>query len=206
VSLRRAGLGYPAAMKRVLTLVLATACVALTATSARADEPGPPSVFTYTSNGFMLGGMVGLAAGYLVARDDGFEDEDWRPLVIGTGIGAVVGGTLGLTLGVVDMARETPGYGGYVLRETMYGAGFGAIVGALIGGVAVASTKKSEHIAFGAAIGTLAGSGLGVVLGFVEGSHAGAGRRSARSLTIALGAAPATNGGAVWLPGLAGAF
>jgi hypothetical protein len=192
-------------MKRVLPL-LAAAVIALSARAARAEEPGPPSVFTYTGNGFMLGGMVGLAAGYLVAREDGWEDEDWRPVVIGTGIGAVVGGTLGLTLGIVDMARQTPGYGGYVLRETMQGAGFGLIVGALVGGVAAASTKQKEHIAYGAALGTLAGTGLGVVLGVFEGDKKSASRRSALPFTLALGAAPASDGGAVWMPGLAGAF
>ena len=192
-------------MKRVLLTALAAALLAFSP-AARAAEPGPPSVFVYTSNGFVLGGMVGLSAGYLVAREDGFENDDWRAVIVGTGIGAVVGGTLGLTLGIVDMARETPGYGGYILRDTLDGTAFGAVVGALVGTVAWASTKNTENIALGAAIGTLAGAGLGVALGAVEGSRSGAARRSALPFTIALGAAPAAGGSAVWMPGLAGAF
>src|SRR3954468_14801829 len=164
-------MGYSRGMKRVLPLALGAIIIAFSPAAARAGEPSPPSVFVYTSNGFVLGGMIGLSAGYLVARDNGFDDDDWRAVILGTGIGAVVGGTLGLTLGIVDMARQTPGYGGYVLRETMQGAGFGLIVGALVGGVAAASTKQKEHIAYGAALGTLAGTGLGVVLGVFEGDQ-----------------------------------
>jgi hypothetical protein len=199
-------MGYSRGMKRVLPLALGAIIIAFSPAAARAGEPSPPSVFVYTSNGFVLGGMIGLSAGYLVARDNGFDDDDWRAVILGSGIGAVAGGTLGLTLGIVDMARETPGYGGYVLRDTLDGTAFGAVVGALVGTMAWASTKNTEHIAFGAAIGTLAGAGLGIALGAIEGSRSGSSRRSALPLTLALGAAPAARGGAVWMPGLAGAF
>ena len=156
-------------MKRASALVLTAAALVLAPAAARAaEEPANPSVFSYAGNGFLMGGMVGLSAGYLVARDGGFQDDDWRPLAFGAGVGALAGGALGLGLGVVDMARETPGYGAYILRDTMYGAGFGAVAGAITGGLAALSTGKGEH--------------------------------------VALGAAPAAGGSAVWMPGLAGAF
>jgi hypothetical protein len=164
-------------------------------------------VFTYVANGFLMGSMVGLSAGYLVARNNDFDDDYWHPLVYGTGIGALSGGALGLTLGIVDMARETPGFGAYILRDTMYGAGFGAVGGAIVGGMVALSSKKGEHVLLGAAIGTLAGTGMGVALGIVEGNRAGSrGRRSALPFTLALGATEGADGAPVWLPTLAGRY
>jgi phage tail tape-measure protein len=117
-----------------------------------------------------VGSVAGLAAGYLVARDDGWQtSKDWKPLVYGIGIGALVGSGIGLTLGIVDVAQDTPGRTRHVLRDMLYGEGFGATAGAIAGGLTAMSTKKPEHILLGASIGVLSGAVLGAVFGFFEG-------------------------------------
>jgi hypothetical protein len=197
-------------MKRAPWIALAAlASLALSAAPAHAeDQPTNPSAFTYAGNGFLMGSLVGLSAGYLVAREGGFESDDWKALVYGGGIGALAGGGLGLTLGIVDMARETPGFGSYVLRDSMYGAGFGALAGAIAGGLAAVSTKEPEHIGLGAAIGTMVGTAGGIALGIVEGSRAGHGGRRAQrpSLAVTLGAAEGRDGAPMWMPALAGRY
>jgi hypothetical protein len=158
-----------------LWLVLALLCQL--PNSASADGffgPHPdyaPSVFTYGYRGLFTGGLVGLSAGYLVARNDGFSDDDWRPLVLGSGIGALSGSVLGLTLGFVDLSDDQPGRASIALRDTLYGAGFGALLGGITGGLVIIRTHDAEHLLFGAALGTLAGSGLGLVIGLIEGKR-----------------------------------
>ena len=142
----------------------------LTATARAEDER--PGVFTYAYQGLVVGGGTGLAAGYLVAREGGLHSSDWKPLTYGVGIGALVGSGIGLTLGVIDVTRDKPGRAHYILRDMAYGVGFGATVGAIGGGLAAISTKKPEHILFGASIGMLSGAALGCVVGFLEGGHA----------------------------------
>jgi hypothetical protein len=198
--------GYSAVMKRALPLLVIAAALIAAPARAHAEEKTNPSVFAYAGNGFVLGAMIGLSAGYIAARDPDFEDVNWHPLVYGGGIGALAGGAAGLTLGIVDMARDTPGFGAYVLRDTLYGAGFGALTGGLTGGLVALSSGKVEHVAFGAAIGTLAGSALGIGLGVFEGTRAGKGQRAARPVTLAVGAAQGHDGAPVWMPVLAGAF
>jgi len=194
-------------MKRALPAVLLAATAVLSPRAARADETDHRSVFAYTSNGIGIGALVGLSAGYLVARDPEFDNFRWQPLAMGAGIGAIAGGALGLTLGIVDMASDAPPVGSYVLRDTALGAEFGTLIGLAGGAVAAASSGKKEHILFGAAIGTLAGSGLGVVLGAVSVSRAPArGKHAALPFTLALGAAPGTDGAPVWMPVLAGCY
>ena len=140
--------------------------------TARADDQRP-SVFTFAYQGLVVGAAAGLAAGYLVAREDGWKtSEDWKPLVYGTGIGALVGSGVGLTVGVVDVAQDKPGRTRYVLRDMAYGVGFGATAGVIAGGLTAISTKKPEHILLGASIGVLSGAVLGAVFGFLEGGHA----------------------------------
>ncbi len=128
-----------------------------------------PSVFTYGFRGLTMGAMVGLGTGYLVARHDGFERDDWKPLVYGLGFGALGGAALGLTLGFVDLADDNPGTGNIILRDMVYGTGFGALVGTIVGALVVIKSHDPEHIPFGAAIGTLAGAGAGLVIGIIEG-------------------------------------
>jgi hypothetical protein len=148
--------------------------------------------------------MLGLSAGYLVARDAGWDSgEDWKPLVYGTGIGALSGGVLGLTLGIVDMARDTPGLGAIVLRDTVYGTAFGAGAGAIVGTLFLVSSKEPEHILLGASIGALVGAGAGVALGIVEGNRSRARRAP---VTAALAPLPDLAGRLVWMPAVQGRY
>ncbi len=128
-----------------------------------------PSVFTYGFRGLTMGGLVGLGTGYLVARHDGFDSDDWKPLVYGAGFGALGGAALGLTLGFVDLADDNPGMGNIALRDMVYGTGFGALVGTIVGALVVIKSHDAEHIPFGAAIGTVSGAGVGLIIGLIEG-------------------------------------
>lgn len=193
------------------------AAVAQTQTAQAAGYYGPnpdyaPSVFTYGFRGLTLGSLVGLSGGYLVARHDGFEGDDWKPLVYGVGIGALAGGGLGLTLGFVDLADDQPGMGNIALRDMVYGAGFGALVGAITGGLVVIKSGDAEHILFGAAIGTLAGTAVGLAVGLFEGRrittsprHRYPGKRD-RTLHFALTPTRDHGGSLAWLPGVSGRF
>ena len=127
-----------------------------------------PSPFETGMRGFSMGLAAGLAGGYLVARENGLHSSDWRPLVAGAGIGALAGGALGLTLGLVDNNSAAPGRGFLVMRGMAAGGGFGLVAGAIVGGLVALETDKPEHILLGAAIGTLSGTVAGLVLGSVE--------------------------------------
>jgi hypothetical protein len=156
-------------MKRILASALMVVLGLGLAASARAEERRL-SVFDYAYEGLALGAGVGLAGGYLVARDDGWQKSDWKPLVYGGGIGALSGAGLGLILGVVDITQSKPNRRAhYVLRDMGLGAGFGFTVGAIAGGLAAISTEKVEHVLFGGAIGVLSGAGLGGILGIFDG-------------------------------------
>lgn len=206
-------LGILLRMKRAVVSLLGGLILAgLTATPAAAQEPPPPmetrpSVFTYAGRGFLVGGMVGISAGYLVARSGGWNsDTDWQPLAYGTGIGALAGGAMGLTLGILDMNRNTPGYGAVILRDTVYGAGFGAVAGGIVGVLTFISTDDSEHILLGASVGALVGAAAGVVLGVIEGNKALDDRPRAYSHLVTVTAAPAIEGGLVWMPAVLGRY
>ena len=140
--------------------------------SARAADVPPPTVFDGAYQGLLVGGTAGLATGYLFARRDGWDSSnDWKPLVYGAGIGALAGSVVGLTLGIVDMSQSRPGRNGYVMRDGLYGAGLGAVLGGIAGGLAAISSKNSEHVLLGGAIGVLSGACFGMGIGFVEGYH-----------------------------------
>ena len=207
--------GVPAQVARValglgLVASLSASPLAAAAPVESAEPEGRPSVFTYAGRGFLVGGMVGLAGGYLAARRDGWEDNDWQPLAYGTGIGALTGGTLGLTLGILDTSRNTPGYGALILRDTVYGAGFGAVAGGIVGGLTAISSREGENILLGASVGTLVGALAGIVLGVVEGNAAlersGYNQPRAEGFGLGLMAARGVDGKPRWLPSASGVF
>jgi hypothetical protein len=187
-----------------LVALLATVLGATSAQAQPRDESlYTPSIFEYGFDGFLLGTGAGLGAGYLAARAGGWHKDDWQPLAYGAGIGALAGGTLGLSLGITDMVNETRGRGYFVLRDGGYGLGFGVATGAIAGGLSAVGSKKAEHILLGAAVGGLIGTATGVVLGIVEGQRAW--RRRAH---IAFTIAPAADRGGriAWVPALIGRY
>jgi hypothetical protein len=175
--------------------------------AARAEKESP-SVFTHAYHGLWVGSMAGLAGGYLVARQDGWESSrDWKPLVYGAGAGALAGSLLGLTVGIVDVTQDKPGRTRYVMRDMAYGVGFGATAGGIAGGLAALSTGKAEHILLGGSIGVLSGAVLGCVFGFIEGGHArtaALGQGSGYALSVVPVAE--AEGGLAWLPALSGRY
>ena len=189
-----------------LSLLLAAVVTCGLAGTARANDE-TPGVFSFAFQGLAVGSVAGLAAGYLVARDDGWTSGDWKPLVYGTGIGALVGSGIGLTLGIVDVAQDKPGRTRHVLRDMLYGEGFGATAGAIAGGLTALSTKKPEHILLGASIGVLSGAVLGAVFGFFEGGHARA-HSAVDADRLALSVMPVVEAGGklAYLPALSGRY
>ncbi|MGC9983752.1 MAG: hypothetical protein ABSF35_08985 [Polyangia bacterium] len=177
--------------------------------AARADDQRP-TVFTFAYEGLVVGAGAGLAAGYLVAREDGWKtSKDWKPLVYGTGIGALVGSGVGLTVGVVDVAQDKPGRTRYVLRDMAYGVGFGATAGVIAGGLTAISTRKPEHILLGASIGVLSGAVMGAVFGFIEGGHArdyGALDSDCQRFALAIVPVVEAGGKLAYLPALSGRY
>jgi hypothetical protein len=194
-------------MRRALLIcALVASLVAIAARPAQAQPREPlytPSVFVYGFDGFLLGATAGLGAGYLVGRAGGWHEGDWRALGYGAGIGALAGGTLGVSLGITDMVNETPGRGYFILRDGGYGLGFGAATGAIAGGLAALSSRKAEHILFGASIGALVGTGVGVVLGIVEGHRAW---RRHTTVALTFTPAPLASGELAWMPALVGRY
>jgi hypothetical protein len=155
-------------------LILALGLLSVADSAQAAGLYGPrseysPSVFSYGWRGLAVGGLAGLSLGYVIARDDGFESDDWKPVAYGLGIGALSGGVIGLALGFVDLEDDRPGMGNIALRDMLYGALFGLVVGGIVGGIAVISTEDAEHILFGAALGTMFGTLAGLVVGIIEG-------------------------------------
>jgi hypothetical protein len=159
-----------------ILMSLVCACVLALAGAARADDTfgrpseKSPSMLSYGFKGMGTGALVGLSAGYIVARrhDEGSSD-DWRAIGLGAGIGALAGTGVGLGLGAADLAARHPGVGGVVLRDTLYGVTLGGLAGVLGGGISAIAQSEPEHAAFGAAVGGLSGAGIGMIIGFIEG-------------------------------------
>jgi len=162
-----------------------------------------PSLFKYAYQGFAAGALAGLGAGYLVARADGFEGEDWRALAFGAGVGALTGATLGFTLGLLDRGGARSGH--YVARDLSYGVGFGVLIGATGGGLSAILSHDPEHVLLGSAIGAVAGLALGVMTGVLEGSlRADAQHRyGARRVRVTAARSRLSQG---WVPALVGTF
>jgi hypothetical protein len=173
------------------------ACLAGSAKAEQAKDTAP-TVFDGAYQGLLVGGMAGVATGYLFARRGGWNSsEDWKPLVYGAGIGALAGAAVGLTLGIVDLSQRKPGRNSYVMRDGLYGAGLGAVLGGIAGSLAAISSKKGEHILLGGSIGILSGTCLGMGVGFIEGY---------RKYSAQISAVQQADGTVAFLPAVAGRF
>jgi hypothetical protein len=103
------------------------------------------------------------------------------------------------------MNRNTPGYGAVILRDTVYGAGFGAVAGGIVGALTFISTDEAEHILLGGSVGALVGAAAGVVLGIIEGNKA-LEENSPRTSMVTVGAVRGIEGGLVWMPTVLGHY
>jgi hypothetical protein len=157
---------------RLLAPLLLVTCLALPAVceAQGGGRDSPPSMFTYGFNGIWLGAALGLSMGYL-STGSSYDDGEWKNLVIGAGIGAIVGVAGGITLGLVDTSSGLQ-TGRYVLRDTWYGTLLGALTGAAVGALLLIDSGDEKDILVGAAIGALIGAAAGAVYGVVEGQAA----------------------------------
>ncbi|HEY4185285.1 MAG TPA: hypothetical protein VGP07_09460 [Polyangia bacterium] len=201
-----------------------TACVIGVALPARAEAalppppPGPPviasgpaispppSAFEVGIDGFGMGIAAGLAGGYLVARENGLHESDWRPLVAGMGIGALAGGAMGLTFGLVDNDSASQGRGYLIMREMGRGGQFGLLAGGIIGGLAALDTNHPENILFGAAIGTLVGTGAGLLVGSLERNPWAPVRTGPVAMQLSVAPCKTARGDLSWGPAVLGRF
>jgi hypothetical protein len=138
----------------------------LTPSLSRA-ESDTPSIVAYGFDGFWTGAQIGLASGYL-ATGRTYETREWRTLVFGAGVGALVGVGTGITLGIVDVGSGPPDTGNIILRDVGYGVGLGSIVGVAVGALFLIDDGRPKNLLTGAAIGTVAGAGAGLVFGLIE--------------------------------------
>jgi hypothetical protein len=206
--------GGQGSMRGIVSVLVFSLLMAISSEAQAAGNFGPsseetPSVFTYAYRGLLVGSLAGLSAGYLVARDDGFDGSDWKPMVYGLGFGALGGAAIGLTLGFVDVADKRPGMANIALRDMVYGVGFGALLGAITGGLVAIGTKEAENVLFGASIGALSGVGAGLIIGIIEGkrsvnneSH----RKSALRVQPLMMAVRDARNAPLWLAGASGRF
>jgi hypothetical protein len=141
------------------------------------------SIFRFGYRGMLAGALAGLGASYFVARE---SDDPWRDVGVTTGIGALSGAALGVTLGVFDRVGMDSAY--YISRDMSYGVGFGALVGAIGGGVMALGDGDGEYVLYGAAGGSLVGLALGVLTGTIEGQvrDERAQRSSARRVSVSI--------------------
>jgi hypothetical protein len=156
---------------RLASTITLLAAFWLTPSASRAAENDTPSVITYGFDGFWTGAQIGLASGYLATGRD-FESHEWRKLAFGAGVGALVGVGAGLTLGIVDLGGGPPPTGHIILRDVGYGVGLGAIVGTAVGALFLIDGGRAKDLLTGAAVGTVAGAGAGIVFGLIEGASA----------------------------------
>jgi len=147
---------------------------------SRAAENDTPSIVSYGFDGFWTGAQIGLASGYLATGRE-YESDEWRKLVFGAGVGALVGVGAGLTLGVLDVGSGPPPIGHYILRDVGYGVGLGAIVGTAVGALFLIDDGRPKNLLTGAAVGTVVGAGAGLVFGIIEGAAASSGKKKEAS-------------------------
>jgi len=170
------------------------------------SEGGASRAFRYGLDGLGLGAYLGASTGYLVARSDGWTRSDWRTLGFGAGIGALVGAGVGVGLGAMDAARTQRPVGRIVLSNMGGGASFGTVLGAVGGMLSWLSDNPPEHILLGAAIGSLAGAGVGLGFAIIEANQDDSVASQGPRLALTMGAASQASGAPCFLPSLAGRY
>jgi hypothetical protein len=168
---------------RICVALAVLGCALLLSATAHAQdhersEDEGPGMFAYGFRGFFTGAELGLAVGFL-ATGSTFDDGEWRALVLGAGIGAVVGVGSGVTLGIVDTGvGRQPGTGWLVLRDMSSGVMLGGLTGAAVGALFWASSGRPKNVLTGLSYGALIGGAVGIAYGLVEAAVTPAHRRS----------------------------
>jgi hypothetical protein len=179
--------------------LLLSVASAIAPAHSRADMPDADSLLDYSFKGFTLGIELGLSISYL-STGSKWDEDDWKPVVFGMGIGALAGLTTGILLSVID--RTSGGSGGfYLIRAAGYGALLGGVMGALVGVLFWVSDGSSKDVLIDAAWGAIFGTAGGLIYGMIEAGNAKPRREEAAlrlgngiKLTIAP-AAPQHGGG-----------
>ena len=108
-----------------------------------------------------------------------------------------------------DLSSESPGrFGYYAARDTFYGTLFGALVGSATGGILALDSGEGKDVLTGLSIGSLAGGGLGLVIGIVDASTRSHVTRRERASRLHLDLAVLNEPGKapLYTPTLSGAF
>jgi|GEM_PF-3927143 len=150
-------------------LVVSIALGAMAPAKSRAAMPDADIYFDYGFKGFTLGAELGLSVGYLSAGR--FEQDEWRKLVIGAGVGALAGIATGILIAIADVTSGSVPVGYYVLRDAGYGTWIGAAVGALVGVLLWIDDGGTRDVLQGAAYGSLFGAVAGMAFGIIEGKN-----------------------------------
>jgi hypothetical protein len=192
----------------LITLLLLPA--AASAQESRGSSMDSVSLLSYGFRGFWTGAELGLAAGYLTTGSH-YESREWRKLVLGLGIGAVIGVGAGITLALIDANEGAPGTGWYVLRDMGYASLLGALTGAAIGALFLVGSGHPKDVLVGLSVGTLIGAGVGAVFGVIEGAasrrHRAAHQETGlRSLELTVAALPTGSLMPALVPAVAGRF
>ena len=160
-------------MLRVLTSIRMCLCAGLLLAAvmaparASAEMPDAATLFDYGFKGFTVGAEMGLSVGYIVTGPV-YEHEEWRTLVVGMGMGALLGVGTGIFVAITDHSGSGARTGYAMLRDAGYGAVLGAIMGALTGSLLWVAHGSAKDVLKGAAYGTLLGSAAGAAYGLLD--------------------------------------
>jgi hypothetical protein len=132
--------------------------------------PDADSLLDYSFKGLTLGLELGLSISYL-ATGPKWEEDEWKPVVFGMGIGALAGVGTGILLAVID--KSSGGSGGfYLIRAAGYGALLGGVMGAALGVLFWVNDGSSKDVLRSAAWGAIVGTGGGLIYGMIEAGNA----------------------------------
>lgn len=154
-----------------MAALIAFALSTLAPARTHAAAPDTGALVDYGFKGFTLGLETGLAVGYL-STGDRWERPEWRKVVLGMGIGALAGMTVGMIISVADYGERAVPVGYYVLRDANYGTWIGAAMGAIVGMLLWVDDGHPRDVVRGAAYGTLFGAVAGIAFGIIEGKSA----------------------------------
>ena len=165
----RRGLGGRASLGLVALLAFALSTLAPSRSYAAAPDTG--ALVDYGFKGFTLGLETSLAVGYL-STGDRYENREWRKIVLGMGIGALSGMTVGMIIAIADYSGRGVPVGYYMLRDANYGTWIGAAMGAIVGMLLWVDDGHPRDVVRGTAYGTLFGAIAGLAFGIIEGRSA----------------------------------